>query len=504
MNREIQTKSITPTSVSTSEVLNCASKQREGSNLSVAVKKAPMIFLLTLLFLLLTATSFLTVNAVATTYYVATNGLDTNPGTLASPFLTIQKGINMASIAGAGSYVIVRGGEYHPTSTLSITTSGISLKNYTGELPIISGQNYYPHTSLQQLTYNGTVYEFSWSPLISINASNIIIDGFDIRDSYGTGVYAGSSTTVYSNITVRNSDIHGNSQQAVFFEKVNGFMLDNCKIHWNGIMAPFDRDPASLNWPLIVMIKNVGSGTIQKCEVYHNWGEGVGLWCDSSWVSVLDNKIYDNYAVELYIDKAKNIIVARNFIYNTGDPTYFRNGWACTGIMIADEVYQSYTPGHDRRIVNNILVGNGCNFMYWNTGLTGTHLYNDIFVNNTLVNPQGTNIKIDSGAIPHSNVQIKNNIVTQTTGTLQNVAQDTGLIFANNLWSASVTGVAWGTNSIIGNPLFVGGSTYDPTSYKIQTTSPAIDMSATPAIITTDFFNTTRTTTPDIGAHENR
>jgi hypothetical protein len=34
-----------------------------------------------------------------TTYYVATNGLDANPGTIGSPFRTIQKGVNSA-VAG--------------------------------------------------------------------------------------------------------------------------------------------------------------------------------------------------------------------------------------------------------------------------------------------------------------------------------------------------------------------------------------------------------------------
>src|SRR3989344_1227294 len=57
-------------------------------------------------------------SASAATYYVATNGTDSNPGTLSLPFRTIQKGVN---VAAAGDTIQVRSGTYSP---IMISKSG--------------------------------------------------------------------------------------------------------------------------------------------------------------------------------------------------------------------------------------------------------------------------------------------------------------------------------------------------------------------------------------------
>src|SRR5689334_19402688 len=48
---------------------------------------------------------------VGTVYFVAPNGLDTNAGTMAAPFKTIQKGVTVGS--AAASTVFVRAGTYN-------------------------------------------------------------------------------------------------------------------------------------------------------------------------------------------------------------------------------------------------------------------------------------------------------------------------------------------------------------------------------------------------------
>lgn len=72
--------------------------------------------------------------------YVSPTGSDANPGTFASPKLTIDA----AAIANPGKVIALRGGKYRQKATLSGAASGTSgtptiVKNYGTEVPIITG-----------------------------------------------------------------------------------------------------------------------------------------------------------------------------------------------------------------------------------------------------------------------------------------------------------------------------------------------------------------------------
>ncbi len=73
------------------------------------------------------------------TKYVATNGNDNNAGTINSPYLTITKAI---SAVNAGDTIIVRGGVYTLTTTITISKNGTSTHHYhlfayQGERPVL-------------------------------------------------------------------------------------------------------------------------------------------------------------------------------------------------------------------------------------------------------------------------------------------------------------------------------------------------------------------------------
>jgi len=97
-------------------------------------------------------------------YYVSNNGLDTNPGTLAQPFLTIQKA---ADVALAGDTVRVRGGTYRETVTT--TQSGtavapITFKPYQGERVTITGLDEFNGS---WTPYQGNIYQSTMAGLPS-------------------------------------------------------------------------------------------------------------------------------------------------------------------------------------------------------------------------------------------------------------------------------------------------------------------------------------------------
>jgi hypothetical protein len=94
-------------------------------------------------------------SAQATTYYVSTVGSDSNAGTLALPFRTIQKAV---SLMRAGDTCLIRGGTYRETVTpASSGTAGapIIFVAYPNERVIISGANIVSGFTLHQ----GSIYK---------------------------------------------------------------------------------------------------------------------------------------------------------------------------------------------------------------------------------------------------------------------------------------------------------------------------------------------------------
>src|SRR5436190_7010307 len=84
--------------------------------------------------------------AAQTTYYVATTGNDSNPGTSAQPFRTIT---HAYSLAGAGTTILVQPGTYTDYTanwglhlgSIGTASSPIVLRSVTRGAAIIDGQN---------------------------------------------------------------------------------------------------------------------------------------------------------------------------------------------------------------------------------------------------------------------------------------------------------------------------------------------------------------------------
>lgn len=96
------------------------------------------------------------------TYYIATSGNDSNPGTIDAPYLTIQK---FASTAYPGDSCYIRGGTYRET-VIPVNSGGlydfISFNNYPGETVKITGADI---LSSGWVWYSGNIYttDMTWT-----------------------------------------------------------------------------------------------------------------------------------------------------------------------------------------------------------------------------------------------------------------------------------------------------------------------------------------------------
>ena len=106
-------------------------------------------------------------------FYVSTSGNDSNAGSLAKPFRTIQRAAN---VAGAGDTVFVRGGTYRETVRPSRSGSGgapISFKAYNNENVTVSGADVVSGWS----KHSGSVYKARQGWDLGGGKNQVFVDG---------------------------------------------------------------------------------------------------------------------------------------------------------------------------------------------------------------------------------------------------------------------------------------------------------------------------------------
>ena len=96
----------------------------------------------------------------AADYYVSTTGSDSDPGTLAQPFATIQ---HAADLMGPGDTCYIRGGSYHEAVVMNnvdgASGSPITFASYNGEQVIIDGTEDISSISSGWIQHSGNIYK---------------------------------------------------------------------------------------------------------------------------------------------------------------------------------------------------------------------------------------------------------------------------------------------------------------------------------------------------------
>lgn len=261
-------------------------------------------------------------------HYVAPSGNDTNPGTLAAPWRSIQ---HAAAVVQAGDTVNIRAGIYHEAVTLSVSGSSaggsVTFQNYPGEQPILDG------TGVRIANGQSGLFNL-------VNLSYVTVSGFEIRN-----FTSASAAEVPIGIFVTGAGAH----LQILNNRVHNIVTtaSGCAANALGIAVYGTQAPAAIDNILI-------SGN----EIDHNktgCSETLTLNGNVQHFTVANNRIHDNNNIGIDVigfegtarplgamcgldpcDRARDGLITGNTVYNItsyGNPAY-GNQYAADGIYV--------------------------------------------------------------------------------------------------------------------------------------------------------------------------
>lgn len=438
----------------------------------------------------------------AATYYVSVAGNDTNPGTQASPWKTIQKA---ASTMIAGDTVTVLSGNYS-TQRVNVTKSGsqgapITFQAQTG------------------VTMKG----------FSVSADYISIKGFTIIDlddlAVGIRVDRGGYCNIENN-TVKYSTMGGISLKGLPANPAathdctvinnvlyrNGMfgleiMGQNHLVEGNDISQTIQHHPcnvtyATVGWLDADAIHFHGGGHTFRGNKIHDIyfgasGYTTGTSCSLANVANLANDYNSDPHIDCFQTFAGDKVVGHDIVI---DRNYCNNADQLPDHSLSGKFLQTEGGAYNLTVKNNVVITNLLSIA------KGDHDFS--ILNNTFygdpTNQYSQGLKFQSGSY---NMTVKNNIFAYQENGVGSIFPDststTGLSAGNNCvfrsggkpWRQPDPGDVWNMN-----PLFVNESTKD---LHLQSNSPCIDKGINLGV-TNDFDGNSRPQGAgfDIGAYE--
>ncbi len=393
----------------------------------------------------------------AATYYVATNGNDADPGTLAQPWKTLQ---HAADRVAPGDTVEVRAGDFAGASfaTSGTATRQIVVEAYAGESPSITADN--PKTP------DGINLE---------GASYMTLKGFTINGRTRAGIRA----VKCQHVTIRDNRMDRNGKWGI----LTGFCDD--------LLIDHNVASRSIRQHGIYVSNSGDRPVIRRNLAWGNSANGIHMNGDASYggdgiisgALVEANVVYGNGATGgsgINCDGVQNSLIRNNLLYDnhaSGISLYRIDGGG---------------PSSGNRVLNNtvIVAADGRWALNIQDGARNTTLYNNIVYN--LGASRGVvNVSPDSrpGLVSDYNVVMDRFTLdgADTVLTLAQWRQQTGL----------------DAHSLVSTPaeVFVAASRDD---YRLAPSSPAIDRGTAFADVPTDRVGVKRPqgAAHDIGAYE--
>jgi len=263
--------------------------------------------------------------ASGTTYYVATTGSDSNPGTFSGPWKTIQ---HAADSVHAGDTVYVRGGVYNELVSIKVSGSAaagfITFSSYPGEVATVDG------TKLK-------IPGGQWGLFTIESQSYLVINGFEIRN-YRTNSTADTPIGIWvfgsgSNVQIFNNHIH----DIVTTARTNPRL---CSSNAFGLTVDGSKAPASIFGLAVIgnEVDHLKTGCSESLSVDGNVDH----------FSITNNLVHDNDNIGIdaigfervspkpQYDQARHGEIRGNTIYNItsyGNPDYGPQ-YAADGIYV--------------------------------------------------------------------------------------------------------------------------------------------------------------------------
>lgn len=299
--------------------------------MNIYKKSFKLNFILSLFFILIIMITVFTVPVKAvesTTYYVSTNGNDSNPGTLLKPFRTIYYG--MYQKLKPGDTLIIRGGTYvNETDREDVgieisnrngsSTAWYTVKNYPGETVMLDGNNtlvkglgfynssYWHIEGIQITNYtNAGIYLRNNCKNFELHGLKIYNLNYPVYTSQGVAGILGEGATF---CTVKNCNIY-NIGLNLDKPKDHGIYINNSANNWT-IMNNRIHDNSGAGIQLYTGAKNC---IIKNNTFFNNHQWGVVIGSNSNGNEVYSNKFYGNKDSDLYLlDSSSKNIIKNNF-----------------------------------------------------------------------------------------------------------------------------------------------------------------------------------------------
>jgi hypothetical protein len=459
----------------------------------------------------------------AHTYYVDVNGNDGNSGTLSSPVATLDQAVykvsqDYASGAPSGGDTINingNGEHYH----LNWAGGGNTPQGYPTTINTNAPSNA-PIIIQTTPGQSAAILDGGWAlgagggnwqgtdDNIDINGTYITVQNLTIENaSVGNIVIPNGSYDTINNCTIAGAGWVGaqigstaSTHQLQHDAILNSTIHDNNEINTNG------NGP---NWAGSLVLSNCTNCNLQYNIVYHNWGEGLGMYTfgqTTAYNYVDDNTVYDNWSVNIYIADSSYNYIWNNLVYSDSNAILrpLANGISFPAIGIASDNENPNVIAYGSEIFNNIVIGGQSAFRaanqntvsgFYPGGLNGYNIYNNVFFDTSPQNTPSVNpacIQVDND--PNNNFTWENNIVWETNG-LASVATDGGggtQVKATNIWDGTGGFNMNGSSDILlwnSNPGFVSAGSFSAPSYALATTSPYLNRGTNAYSILTFDYN---------------